>query len=202
MDERRVNMYRLLGRLYKKEVDGKLLTALSSMAFPGGGDSEDGKGFSLIGTFLSSAQTRKPDEIEEDLAVDFAKTFLAAGIAKGEAAFPYESVYTSKKKIVMQEAWEKVRKIYASREIRIVDEGKEFLEDHIACELEYMAILCSENAPVSEQLQFLETHLLNWIPAFTADVEHYSNSDFYKGLAVLTRGFLAGECERLQAKLA
>ena len=51
------------------------------------------------------------DSINE-LAADYARTFLGAGLSNGSAAFPYESVYTSKDRIVMQDAWADVSEIY------------------------------------------------------------------------------------------
>ena len=40
--------------------------------------------------------------------------FLGAGIAEGLVAFPFESVYTSKDRLVMQDAYEQVLRIYRS----------------------------------------------------------------------------------------
>ena len=71
--------------------------------------------------------------------------FLAAGINQGKAAFPYESVYTSSKKIVMQEAWENVKKIYSQNGFSLEDGSSDILEDHIAVELEFMAHLCEKD---------------------------------------------------------
>ncbi len=203
MNKRRANMYSLLSRLYKKEADEKLLKSLSAMTFPSGNDNELLKGYTLIGSYIKTASDLLTDQAclvktQEELAVDFARVFLAAGIAKGEAAFPFESVYTSKKKIVMQEAWEDVKRVYATRDVGLLKEDGELLEDHISCELEYMAYLISENAGAKEQLSFLEAHLVNWVPAFTADMERFATTDFYKGLALLTRGIVMAECELLK----
>lgn len=199
MNERRANLYSLLARLYKKEVDAKLLGTLIAMPFPTGDANEILKGYSLISKYLQASKDSQ-EKAEEDLAVDFARIFLAAGINKGEAAFPFESVYTSKKKIVMQEAWEEVRSIYATYDLGMGAPDGEFLEDHIGLELEFMAFLIRENADERSQLDFLENHLCNWIPAFTADLEKFATTDFYKGLALLTRGVVCAEQSYLAEK--
>ena len=41
------------------------------------------------------------------------------------------------------------------------------------------------------QRGFLEGHLLNWVPALTADMRRFAKTDLYCGLAELTDGFLA-----------
>ncbi len=207
MGNKRSDMYSLLARLYKREVDDKLLESLASMKFPQGDSNDILRGYGLIASYLSKSDSHS----QEELAVDFARTFLAAGIAKGEAAFPFESVYTSKKKIVMQEAWEEVRGIYAARDIGLLKSDGEFLEDHIGCELEYMAYLCEDDTEGQKQtgesvekaqLDFLENHLIRWVDDFTADVEKFSSTDFYKGLALLTRGFTAADCQFVRESLA
>ena len=48
-----------------------------------------------VKTLRSKIKTEEATkDMLEDLAADYAKTFLAAGDAAGKAAFPYESVYT------------------------------------------------------------------------------------------------------------
>ncbi len=54
-------------------------------------------------------------------------------------------------------------------------------------------------AYLERQIRFLRAHLLNWVPTFCADIERLADSDFYRGLAVLTRDHLASEQETLPA---
>ena len=72
------------------------------------------------------------------------------------------------------------------------------MEDHIGLELEFMAMLLNEGAPVKEQKAFFEDHLINWALSFTADVYKYSERDFYKGIARITTGFLEAEQQLFQ----
>jgi len=104
----RESMYRLLARLYKTEADKDLLDGLGAAGFP----EEDGglgEGFRLIADWLRYPKSEDP---VTELAVDYAHTFLGAGIADGLVSYPFESVYTSPGRLVMQDAWEDVCRIY------------------------------------------------------------------------------------------
>lgn len=187
-------MYRLLGIIYRKEINQTFLDQMKELAFPeDSGDSQLDEGYQNVKEYLENTGN---DTLNE-LAVDYARVFLGAGISQGQAAFPYESVYTSKKKIVMQDAWEQVREIYASKGLARGNVTKDVLEDHIALELEYMAFLCEESQSgtevqknLEEQKDFLDQHLLNWVSAFCADVEKYADTMFYRGVAKITIAYL------------
>ena len=143
-----------------------------------------------------------------DLAVDYAKVFLAAGIPQGGAAFPYESVYTSPDGLVMQEARDEVVRLYRAKGLGV--EGAVEPEDHIAFEFEFLVRLCCEGreaaqagdakaleASIEEQRAFLATHVLNWVPRFCEDVVRYANTEFYRAIALMTAGFAAMDAEVL-----
>ena len=183
----RMDLYRLLSRLYQAEVDETLLDSLKVLALPEE-NKELKQGAADLRDYLSSCG---PNAVEE-LAVDYAATFLAAGSAEGAAALPCESVYTSPKRIFMQEAWEQVSRLYAEKGLGKSDTLPDLMEDHAALELAFMAWLI-ENGTVQEQKAFLEGHLLNWLPAFALDVERYGRTPFYKAVTKITLGFLGLE---------
>lgn len=190
MRERRGLMYRFIARFYRREADLAFLETLAAMRFPGGnGERELFEGYRLFTRFLEENGTGS--DTEEALAADYARIFLAAGRSDGEAAFPYESVYADRKRLVKQEAWSDVRRIYREAGVGLSDAPADCLEDHISCELEFMACLCGgQEEAAQEQQAFLENHLLNWIPAFTEDVLKYAETDFYRAAAKMTRGFI------------
>ena len=190
--QERADLY-LLSRLYRVEVDQALLDALKSLSFPAA-EGVLGEGYEMLKSYLGSCG----EDALDQLAVDYATVFLAAGSADGAAAIPCESVYTSPKKIFMQEAWEDVCAIYGQHNLAKDGAFQDLMEDHVALELEFMAALVESRAPEAEK-SFLENHLLNWMPAFTADIDKYARCDFYKAVGRITMGFLQSEQELLNA---
>jgi len=193
----RENLYRLLARLYRIEVDEPLLRQLSEMGFPAECDEPElAEGYRMLTDWL-----RNPgNDPLTDLAVDFARIFLGAGVYEGVAASPYESVYTSKERLIMQEARDQVFAIYRARGL-YPDAELEIPEDHIALELEFLAHLCREtlqagddqarvSALLREQKEFIEQHPAKWVPAFCADIEKCASTGFYRAVGKITLGFL------------
>jgi TorA maturation chaperone TorD len=110
---------------------------------------------------------------------------------------PLESVYTSPKRLMMQDAYGEVRDFYSHIGIEIGNE--DVMPDHIGAELNFLAILLDRIASESgkhvqyEMLaeEFLTSHMRNWVPHFTADMEEASETNFYKALAKITRKAVA-----------
>uniref|UniRef100_UPI003AB7989A TorD/DmsD family molecular chaperone n=1 Tax=Adlercreutzia sp. TaxID=1872387 RepID=UPI003AB7989A len=94
-------VYRLLARLYRVEVDEEFLAELKAMRFPAAtGNTVVDTGYRTIATYLSGADAHAIT----DLAVDYVRAFIGHGIDAYSAAYPFESVYTSPKRLMMQEA--------------------------------------------------------------------------------------------------
>ena len=201
----RETLYRFLARLYRIEVDAPLLLQLSEMGFPVECDEPElAEGYRMLTDWL-----RDPgSDPLTDLAVDYARIFLGAGVFEGVAASPYESVYTSRERLIMQEARDQALAAYQAKGLHSAD-PMEIPEDHISLELEFMAHLCHEtlqagddservSAFLREQKEFIELHILNWIPAFCDDIAKCASTDFYRAVAKITRGFLNMETEILE----
>lgn len=203
----RENLYRFLSRLYLLEVDEALLNGMKGMEFPSGcGEPELEEGYRMVEEYIKSAG----GDWEEELAVDYAKVFLAAGVAQGLAAFPYESIYASRQRLMMQEAGSDVAALYRAKGLKPRDDMFKVPEDHIGLELDFMAMLCEEAceavtlpdeerlaALIDEQRDFLKLHLTNWCGGFCSDLLKYAQTGFYKGLSKITSGFLKLEGELL-----
>lgn len=209
--DNREKTYGLLSRLYSAEIDTCFLEELHALKFPlkTGNDATD-KGFRLIAGYLSNLWN---NSIEE-LAVDYSRIFIGQGVDAFSAAYPFESVYTSEKRLLMQDARDEVLAIYRSAGLDKQATWKEG-EDHIAVELEFMKLLCwrTKNALennderlafslLSTQLNFLEDHLISWTPMMTEDVQKFAQSSLYQGLAFLTDGFFEADREFLTAVLS
>jgi anaerobic sulfite reductase subunit A len=207
----RENMYRFLGRIFKIEADQTLLDQMEGMCFPEECQEEEiSKGYRMIEKYL---QQLGQDSLT-DLAVDYARVFLGAGIVGHDAAYPYESVYTSPKRLIMQEARDQVLEIYRAKGLNKA-ESLEVPEDHIALELEFMAYLCYETklaldkkdwpavtVLLKEQFDFITKHLLNWTPEFCADIEKYAGTEFYKGVSKVTVSYLLMDLSILEEMIA
>lgn len=203
----RAEMYRFLAGIYIEEVDPAMLKALLATSFPLLPETKTSwqqdldAGFRLLESALSSFAGKTEAETKdllEDLAADYAKTFLAAGDATGKAAFPYESIYTAFDSAFGGSLQQNLAALYAAKGLSMREDMFKIMEDHIGLELNYMAYLLQEGAPEEEQKTFFRDHLINWALLFTADVYKYAERDFYKGIARITTGFLEAEQELLQ----
>ena len=111
LNEQRGATYGLLARLFRVEIDEALLKELRGMRFPAKtGNDEVDKGYRLFAKYLSNAWENSLAE----LAVDYARVFIGHGIDAFSAAYPFESVYTSEKRLLMQDARDEVLAIYHS----------------------------------------------------------------------------------------
>ena len=166
------------------------------------------EGAALFRAFLRKAAAADLQEMETALAAEYAALFLNAG---KRSVHPFESVYTSAGRLVMQKARDEVLAAYRQAGLAQSEEFKE-PEDHIALELEFMADLCRKLsralaegdrlaclAFLARQREFLDTHLLIWVPAFCNDLGKASSSDFYRGIATLTAEFIQSEREAIPA---
>jgi TorA maturation chaperone TorD len=130
----------------------------------------------------------------EDLLWDYTKLFI--GPYKLPCP-PWESVYTSPKRLMMQEAYDAVSDLYRQAGLSIGDPN--VLQDHVGAELSFLAVLYGKMETVPESAhdyrelaeRLLGDHLRKWIPAFSLDLERSTDSQFYKALARATRGMIA-----------
>ncbi len=215
--------YRFLARFFEKEISDTSLARfngvrLSGMrvwadpaSFGGAEDPAFAQAAEAFGAACAAydAYFDGTPETPDDLAVDYAKTILGAGIAEAKAAFPYESIYTSAKRIFMQQAWVKMHELLTKKRIEIARPTTDLMEDHISVELEYMGFLNEEAAAseetaaaMKEQRDYIETHLVNWIPAFCADVHQYAESRLYPVLADLIAAFVQADYVFVRAMAA
>lgn len=209
--KQRTATYGLLSRLYASEMDEALLTELHNSRYPvhTGNDLAD-EGNRLIATYLSGMWENTLTE----LAADYMRTFFGHGYSGHAAAYPFESVYTSEKRLLMQSARDEVLALYRAAGLSKQDRWKEG-EDHVALELEYLQILSSRIVEalrkgdteqalgwIKSSYNFLDLHLVGWVPLFTAEVDKFARTDFYRGLALLTEGFLETDRELLEDLLS
>lgn len=197
--ETRAATYGMLARLYRSEVDAPLLEELMGTDYPvsSGNDLMDA-GYYGIAKYLSNAWI---DPLMK-LSVDYTRSFLGSGIDTYSAAYPFESVYTSEKRLLMQDARDEVLAIYRSCGLE-KSESWTVGEDHIAVELEFMRVLADRAAAalragdeerafsqINTARNFMGDHLACWVPVFANEVRRFAGTLFYRSLADLTEGFL------------
>ena len=197
--ESRRDMYRVLARLFEEEVTPDFLDALKALKFPEASESADFNAAAV--RFNAFAAALSPEGLD-DLAADYARTFLGAGVADEPTAYPFESVYTSREHLIMQDAYEAMLGIL--RKHGMAPAKPDLYADHFGVELEFMGLLAEKAAKaleaddataaealLEESKTFLTTHLLNWADPFLNDLVKVGRTDFYKALADVTRLYLA-----------
>lgn len=207
--ELRARTYGLLSRLFLKEVDADTLEELQGMRFPTAtGNATVDEGYHLLYDYLKGAWE---DSITE-LAIDYVRTFIGHGVNGYSAAYPYESVYTSERRLMMQEARAEVLETLRENNLKRGNwnEG----EDHIALECEFMQRMSLRSADylkndneeaaiecLQTQREFIQNHLLNWLPLLTSDMRMFSRTMFYQGLAQLALGYVEEDDKVLEELL-
>lgn len=202
----RRSSYAFLSRVYRQEVSFALLSEMASDDNLVGKEETTSEGRKILKEFARKLRGSDLKKLEIELAAEYANLFLNVG---NHLVFPYESVYTSEERLLMQEPRDQVLNEYRQEGL---DKSKEFTEpeDHIAIELEFMSYLCEKTiksmyeddkerslAYLKKQKDFLEKHLLVWVPDFCEDLEKATESDFYKGIATLTKNYLSFEQETI-----
>ncbi len=201
----RANVYRVLSRCFREEVDREFADELTrEFRF----ESDDADLVAKLDAMKGALRDVDDDAIEQ-LAVVFDRVFFGMGPLTARHAFPYESVYTSDRGIMMQEAYSQVVRAYREQHVAKDASFKE-PEDHIAAELAFMATLSDRTAAflregheeaaattVEQQRGFAEAHLVNWLDRFSADLRKATDGGFYFHLADFTEAFVVADAALL-----
>ena len=197
------HLYGLLASLFRAEPTAELLKALRSDELqPLLADSDLTLDDDLLGETEDQA-------LIEKLAIEFTALFLGPG---GHIS-PHESVHASQRGgILWGEETVKVKRYIESLGMTFSEEYQG-LPDHISVELDLMANLAGHEARAWErrdheqvanaleyQHEFMRDHLLRWVPIFCRKVIETAEIGFYRGVARVTRDFLASEAEDLQRR--
>ena len=197
--EARAVTYSFLSGMFLREVSQDFLERLAAEPPHLGGELE---GFA-VGLATADLST-----VRRDAAAEFAALLLGMS---ADPVHPYESVYTSPERLMMQDARDEVLALYRSQGLGRVGDLN-IPEDHAGIELEFMARLCRKELDAMTggdegavwdvrrtQQTFVRDHLLVWMPRMCDDLEARAKSGLYRGLAQTTRRFLSLEREELDA---
>ena len=128
--ENRLRVYAMLSRCFEKELDAAFAEELATKVAFASDDAALAEGFSL----LQSDLAKRDEPALEQLAVAFNRVFFGMGPRAAQKAFPYESVYTSERGLMMQEAYNQVLRIYRASGFAKDPKFTE-PEDHLAVEI-------------------------------------------------------------------
>lgn len=138
---------------------------------------------------------------------DYARIFLGAGSVSKMPVSPYESVYTSPDRLLMQDSRDELCKLYRAESLAIND-SYNMPEDHIAFEFQLMAHLLDKEAEAlsadneDKSLQtgkatsgFMEQHIANWVTRFCKEAMPKARTSFYQGVLQCIDAWTRLECE-------
>lgn len=159
----------------------------------------------LLSDFISNITNISEEEID-NLNFEYNRLFIGPGHLP---APPWESVYRSREKIILDEHTLAVRKFYKKWQIVTQNKNKD-PDDHIGFELEFISILIGKSIKALEdsnmeylystlqgQRDFLISHLLIWVDEFSKKLAGGTEHPFYKGLALFTPKYLKMDKELL-----
>ncbi|HGY92774.1 MAG TPA: hypothetical protein ENK43_16525 [Planctomycetes bacterium] len=186
----------VLAGLFAKEIHAEDLEALTSEAMVAM--------FKELGsTAPADLRERRvrigDDALLEELAVDFADTFLGPGPHVG----PHESIHRAD--AAERSHWgpstAEVSRFLREHGIEI-DDGFSGFPDHLSIELGVVAQLLrlfaesddprESNEAMSLARGFIDEHLSQWLPAFLEELKGHTNEGFYRDLGQVT-GVVAAE---------
>ncbi len=173
--------YRFLSQMVFKELNAEAIAAVAEIEFPAEtGNAHLDEGYRLVRRYFRfSAEDRRTQ-----LACEYARVFLAAGVyGKGErTAVPYESVFTSPERIMMQASRDDVVRVFLRDGFQVNPDLHE-PEDHLAFELEYLAHMSERAAALAEANDVAAT------------ARQFAKLAFYPGMLLVAQG--TAEASRL-----
>jgi len=201
--EARIFSYDLLRQTFLKEPEQSFLATLKDenilYGFPFIEENQTiQEGISLATLFLEK-HLADSKELVDTLHWEYTRLFI--GPDKLPAP-PWESVYSSRERLLFQKPTSEVRRAY--RKFGYIPSNfPHEADDHLGLELDFMFRLASSTKEdtdqkkfdsaldlLKEQSTFLEEHLLKWVPRFVEDVLSSTKTPFYQGMAKVLQGFL------------
>lgn len=141
-------------------------------------------------------------ESMQRVLIEYTELFLGPGKPK---APPWESLYRTSEKVLFGWPTFEVREALAQKGLEIKTKNKQ-PEDHVGFELMLLAAVSESlqgttkqkiSATLQEQIDFMDKHLLSWIPDLCTDAKLYGSVGFYGAIVELIWGVLLWDRELL-----
>jgi TorA maturation chaperone TorD len=153
-------------------------------------------GHKLLKEFFTKIEGARTKETLNHLSREYANSFL--GVGEKTAAL-CESVYVGHIGSLFQEPYFQVKKTYQAMDMERSEHFSE-PDDHLSVELAYMATLCrliigsgdnggAQLGYLRSQREFMQNHLIRWVPALLERLKEINTSTFYKGWGHILNGF-------------
>jgi TorA maturation chaperone TorD len=212
--EDRYDNYASLSRLFRAEVDQVLLEQLwADDTSIRSGDEELDSAQSRLRAYLAGSR----EKMRSELAIDYCLVFIGYGSdpsSEGDTqplcAYPYESAYANAISASRGDTAFVIGHLYRTSGF-VSTADRTYAEDHVARELEYLQFLTGQEILALQeedeeevqnlllkQRDFLESHLLKWVPLFVEQIEAKSETDFYPALGRMTLAFLKLDLEHIK----
>jgi len=140
------------------------------------------------------------DEAFESIRDDYTRLFIGPGAV---LAPPWESIYFHRERIIFQKQTLEVREWYRRYGLESVKLHNE-PDDHIGLELAFVSHLAGLayaafeqkeqdkfDQLIAAQKQFLSEHTLKWAAGWAKLVGEHAHTDFFRGIALVTKGVLS-----------
>ncbi|XOF34162.1 MAG: molybdopterin-dependent oxidoreductase [Candidatus Electrothrix sp. YB6] len=198
MSNARAIIYNFLSFFYRDEIPQAFIEQMRTPSFlehlTSLGENAPTEDLSSGCTKMSRGlQTGSAAEVYNELRYEYADLFLNAG---KNPVFPYASCHVTGEPLVMQQPLFAVREAYAAAGVHKNPAWPD-LDDHIAVELEFLAYLAGREETEEQQTDFFSKHL-SWAATFCDVLSTAAQTDFYQGLAELTKAVLAGTVEEAE----
>ncbi len=186
-------VYEFLSRIYLEEISPEFLQALRDPGVL--------KIFRDLGiNFADDLGDGDDAVLLEELATTFCATFLISDVV---ALYPYESCQREES-LQGKSSW-LVECFYRQCGLGLPEEARE-LPDHLGLEFDFMGKLAGKESRCRErgqktdaeryrrqQKQFLDNHLLIWVPRYGRTVERLAEHPFYRSIGKLTFDYMTME---------
>ncbi|WP_434509932.1 TorD/DmsD family molecular chaperone [Desulfitobacterium sp. AusDCA] len=203
----REELYSFFGNCLLKPIDESNKAALSRTFwdnFPLETANEQMKsGLELMVECTSKLEVLSEEEAIQKVMIEYTALFLGPGRPQ---APPWESVYRTPERLLFGWPAFDVRETMRLYGIEIRKKYQQ-PEDHIGLELIFLSVVSeklkesvlSQQTPmIREQINFIDKHLLSWIPELCRDAKLNGSVGYYGGLIELIWGVLLWDYELLE----
>ncbi|MBI5074649.1 MAG: molecular chaperone TorD family protein [Nitrospirae bacterium] len=153
----------------------------------------------LAQLFLNPPDVEALESVRQDFSLDLKESIeqitedfdLLFSLSQGIVQ-PVESLFSENSNI----DYINVNEFYISAGL-VIDDSYEMVSDHLSVELLFMSYLIDNSKTVLEK-NFLEQHLMNWVPYYCDQIIKVAKTAFYREIAEIVKDYLTAEHEEYQ----